>query len=106
MRTHADQDAPRRPPRGATPAPRRAPEQGKRSEPETMGTRGRRASRRNPRPRRRRRGQTAGMPTEPVYESIGAGYATQRRPDPRWEAAIHEALGDAGSVVNVGAGTG
>ena len=41
-----------------------------------------------------------------VYDTIGRGYGTRRRPDPRLAAAIHGALGDAGSVVNVGAGAG
>lgn len=41
-----------------------------------------------------------------VYDEIGLGYDTTRRPDPRIGARIHAALGDAGSVVNVGAGTG
>src|SRR5437763_682324 len=40
------------------------------------------------------------------YEHIGVGYAERRRPDPRIERRIFEALGDARSVVNVGAGTG
>ena len=44
------------------------------------------------------------MPTD--YDVLGRGYATRRRPDPRIAAAIREALGDAGSVVNVGAGAG
>jgi SAM-dependent methyltransferase len=44
--------------------------------------------------------------SEPRYDSIGAGYARRRRPDPRIAAAIEAALGDARSVVNVGAGTG
>jgi len=38
------------------------------------------------------------------YEAIGAGYATTRREDPVLRARIHAALGDAGTVVNVGAG--
>jgi SAM-dependent methyltransferase len=42
----------------------------------------------------------------PLYERIGAGYARARRADPRIECRIHAALGDAASVVNVGAGTG
>lgn len=46
------------------------------------------------------------MAGPPVYDRIGAGYARHRRPDPRLEAQIHAALGDARSVVNVGAGTG
>ena len=41
-----------------------------------------------------------------VYDSIGAGYARRRQPDPRIAALIGAALGDARSVVNVGAGTG
>lgn len=41
-----------------------------------------------------------------VYDEIGAGYSRHRRPDPRIESAIHAALGDAETVLNVGAGTG
>jgi len=37
---------------------------------------------------------------------MGLNYSEFRRPDPRIEAAIWSALGDARSVVNVGAGTG
>jgi len=37
---------------------------------------------------------------------MGLNYSDFRRPDPRIEAAIWAALGDAKSVVNVGAGTG
>jgi len=40
------------------------------------------------------------------YDRIGVGYASMRRADPRVEAAIRAALGDASSVVNVGAGAG
>lgn len=40
------------------------------------------------------------------YDRIGRGYALTRRADPRFERLIHDALGDARSVVNVGAGTG
>jgi SAM-dependent methyltransferase len=40
------------------------------------------------------------------YDEIGVGYARHRRPDPRIAAALAEALGDAATVVNVGAGTG
>jgi SAM-dependent methyltransferase len=43
---------------------------------------------------------------EVVYESIGRTYSTTRLEDPRIAAAIHAALGNARSVVNVGAGTG
>jgi SAM-dependent methyltransferase len=41
-----------------------------------------------------------------AYDDIGRGYRDHRRPDPRLEAAIWDALGDARSVINVGAGAG
>lgn len=41
-----------------------------------------------------------------LYDRIGASYCATRRPDPRIAALIVEALGDARSVVNVGAGSG
>ncbi|GAB5487327.1 MAG: class I SAM-dependent methyltransferase [Parasphingorhabdus sp.] len=41
-----------------------------------------------------------------LYDKIGIGYASLRKPDARIAAAIHQALGDAKSVLNVGAGTG
>jgi SAM-dependent methyltransferase len=41
-----------------------------------------------------------------LYDRIGVGYAAVRREDPSIAAAIHAALGDARTVVNVGAGTG
>lgn len=40
------------------------------------------------------------------YDAIGPGYSAYRRPDPRIAAAVRKALGDARTVVNVGAGTG
>lgn len=40
------------------------------------------------------------------YDTIGRGYSAYRRADPRIAAAVHAALGDARTVVNVGAGTG
>jgi SAM-dependent methyltransferase len=40
------------------------------------------------------------------YDRIGIDYAQLRKPDPRIAAAIHAALGPAGTVLNVGAGTG
>jgi SAM-dependent methyltransferase len=40
------------------------------------------------------------------YDTHGRGYAVQRRPDPRIAAMIHTALGDARTVLNVGAGAG
>ncbi|HEU0302252.1 MAG TPA: class I SAM-dependent methyltransferase [Longimicrobium sp.] len=41
-----------------------------------------------------------------LYDRIGAGYTAWRRPDPRIAARIAEALGDARTLVNVGAGAG
>jgi len=41
-----------------------------------------------------------------VYDTIGKGYADYRKPDPRIAAAIETALGDARTVINIGAGTG
>ncbi|NUU23219.1 MAG: methyltransferase domain-containing protein [Streptomycetaceae bacterium] len=41
-----------------------------------------------------------------TYDRIGATYQHTRRPDPRIAAQIHEALGDAATVINVGAVTG
>lgn len=41
-----------------------------------------------------------------TYDTIGATYSATRLPDPRVAAQIHGALGDAATVVNVGAGTG
>jgi hypothetical protein len=38
------------------------------------------------------------------YGRIGAGYVEYRRPDPRISDTILEALGDARTVLNVGAG--
>lgn len=43
---------------------------------------------------------------EARYDTLGSHYAPIRRPDPRIAAAIWSALGDAESVVNVGAGAG
>src|SRR5271169_4814861 len=40
------------------------------------------------------------------YDGIGHGYARKRREDPRIRARLHAALGDARTVVNVGAGAG
>ncbi len=53
----------------------------------------------------------AGAPTSAAdanirYDAIGAAYARTRREDPEIKARILSALGDARSVVNVGAGTG
>lgn len=40
------------------------------------------------------------------YETNGQGYAQQRRTDPRIAAMVHQALGNARTVLNVGAGAG
>ena len=40
------------------------------------------------------------------YDAHGGGYAQRRRPDPRIEAMVHAALGEARTVLNVGAGAG
>ena len=44
--------------------------------------------------------------SETAYDRIGRGYAKTRQTEPRIAARIEVALGDAKSVVNVGAGTG
>ncbi len=53
-------------------------------------------------------GSNPGAPTlaRAMYDDIGRGYGAARRTDPRIAAAIDAALGDARSVLNVGAGTG
>jgi SAM-dependent methyltransferase len=43
---------------------------------------------------------------EPRYDAIGSGYARTRTEDPRLLARVQAALGDARTVVNVGAGAG
>lgn len=44
--------------------------------------------------------------SSPRYDRIGSGYARRRHEDPSLRARIHAALGDAGTVLNVGAGAG
>jgi SAM-dependent methyltransferase len=44
--------------------------------------------------------------TGALYDRLGVTYTATRREDPRIAAAIHAALGDAVTVVNVGAGAG
>ena len=44
--------------------------------------------------------------SQAVYDTIGRTYTSARRADPRIQAAIWSALGDARTVVNVGAGAG
>jgi SAM-dependent methyltransferase len=46
------------------------------------------------------------MPNPALYDTIGATYPITRRTDPRIAAQIWAALGDAQTVLNVGAGTG
>lgn len=46
------------------------------------------------------------MAGSPIYDRIGQGYAARRVPEPSWVAQIDAALGDARSVLNVGAGSG
>jgi SAM-dependent methyltransferase len=41
-----------------------------------------------------------------TYETIGVGYGARRVADPRLGRRVHAALGDAGTVLNVGAGAG
>lgn len=41
-----------------------------------------------------------------TYDELGVGYERTRRPDPRIERRLHEALGPATTILNVGAGTG
>ena len=51
-------------------------------------------------------GSQAGRVGDADYESGGSGYENRRRADPRIADQIHQALGDATSVLNVGAGAG
>jgi SAM-dependent methyltransferase len=46
------------------------------------------------------------QPDRVDYEHHGRAYSRHRQPDPRIAARIHSALGDAETVLNVGAGTG
>jgi hypothetical protein len=46
------------------------------------------------------------MPSGQLYDTIGATYTLTRRTEPRIAARIWAALGDARTVLNVGAGTG
>ncbi|MDP9350007.1 MAG: class I SAM-dependent methyltransferase [Chloroflexota bacterium] len=46
------------------------------------------------------------MSASVLYDEIGRGYARERRSDPRIAARLRTALGDARSVLNVGAGAG
>jgi SAM-dependent methyltransferase len=46
------------------------------------------------------------MSSAELYDTIGATYTMTRRTEPRIAAQVWAALGDAGTVLNVGAGTG
>ncbi len=46
------------------------------------------------------------MASDALYDRIGRGYGAGRRADPRIAALIHGELGETGSILNVGAGTG
>jgi SAM-dependent methyltransferase len=46
------------------------------------------------------------MSSAPLYDTIGAGYTVTRRTEPRIAEQVWAALGDARTVLNVGAGTG
>lgn len=50
--------------------------------------------------------QTDGSAGDANYGAIGASYTAYRRPEPFIETVILDALGEAGSVLNVGAGAG
>ena len=45
------------------------------------------------------------MATPALYDTIGATYTVTRRTEPRIAAQLRAALGDARTVLNVGAGT-
>lgn len=49
---------------------------------------------------------TAPAPGAPVYDELGRGYRRTRATDPRVARAIRAALGDATTLLNVGAGAG
>jgi hypothetical protein len=46
------------------------------------------------------------MPSDQLYDTSGASYTQTRRTEPRIAAQVWTALGDARTVLNVGAGTG
>src|SRR6185369_17321146 len=46
------------------------------------------------------------MSSVQLYDTIGGTYAVTRRTEPRIAAQVWDALGDARTVLNVGAGTG
>ncbi|HUW78993.1 MAG TPA: class I SAM-dependent methyltransferase [Candidatus Nanopelagicaceae bacterium] len=46
------------------------------------------------------------QPDAPTYDRLGLGYARYRQVEPTWMEAVRKALGQAHTVVNVGAGSG
>lgn len=46
------------------------------------------------------------MRTSALYDDIGTGYRDRRQADPRFAGPLYAALGDAATVLNIGAGTG
>ena len=46
------------------------------------------------------------MSSTPLYDTIGTTYAVTRHTEPRIAEQVWDALGDAGTVLNIGAGTG
>jgi SAM-dependent methyltransferase len=54
----------------------------------------------------RRQAGGGDMPSPQLYDTIGATYTVTRRTEPRIAAQVWGALGDARTVLNVGAGTG
>jgi ubiquinone/menaquinone biosynthesis C-methylase UbiE len=50
--------------------------------------------------------ESSAISTAPLYDTIGATYSATRRTEPRIAAQVWAALGDARTVLNVGAGTG
>jgi SAM-dependent methyltransferase len=48
----------------------------------------------------------AGKVTHKVYDKIGVGYNTYRKPDPRIAAALSREIGTAERIINIGAGAG
>ena len=53
-----------------------------------------------------RRARADGSAGDADYATIGTSYSSYRQPDPRIMAHVERALGDARSVLNVGAGSG
>src|SRR5262245_45142469 len=51
-------------------------------------------------------GRLPRMSNAPLYDTIGATYSVTRRTEPRIAERVWAALGDAVTVLNVGAGTG